>query len=311
MIVQSPYDIRLLKIVNLKDTIYNIDRYIVNDYVYIKEKEKLHLKPFENDTLKLVPVILYGLTVIEKDITPFPHPIINTNNNWIALDLREVVGLTPDKENFTIRNQAEYDLRIQRFILTGLWAIGQQSSIYSLQFPREVFSSWLSDNITRKFGLDITSNVRLKVLAYMYYSSLFVDEFTENEFTKVLIALTKNGLPEDIVKDVYAKIENLNSIDDFIKSTFTVTGNIRLKKLDYISLLSVLTNTWLGLNSKELIILSLEHPPTWVSLVYSSLITRSFSKSYIATLTERLNKRKKGEEFLKELLSITSSVKVE
>jgi hypothetical protein len=305
MIIYSPYDLKLLKVVNLKETFYNIDRYIVNDYVYIKEKEKVKVKPFIRDTIKLNPVILYGLTSIETDIPPFSHPLVNQDSGWIALDLRQVVSITSDKEDYRIRNQNDYEVLFQRFILSGLWFIGEQSSLYKFKFPHEVFATWISENISRKFGLDLNDQIRIKVLGYIYYTTLFKEEFTDEDFQKLVIRLNGENIPNQLTTDVYDKVEKLNDINDFIKAIYTVTTNIRLKKLDYVGLVTVLLNTWFGQNSKEVIMLALEHPPTWISLIYGSLLSRSYSKSNIGSLTERLNKKKKGDEFLKELMGLT------
>lgn len=311
MIVKEPYNSKFLKLLNNTQTVYNINKYITIDYIYIKEKEKIKVKTFSNDYVKLNPVFLYGLTDIEKEITPFNHPLINKENNWIALDLRPVVKLTPDKESYEIRNENEYNLAIQRFILSGMWAIDKQQPIYNLSFPHFVFGSWLSENLTKKFGLDLNNQIQLRILALIYYSKLFTNEYTSDDFTKLVIRLKQDILLPKLVEEIYNKVEKLDDLDDFTKACYTVTNNIRLKNLDSNVLVNILANNWIGLNGKELVILALEHPPTWVSLVYAALTQRSFNKTFISNVTEKLNKRGKGDDFLKALVYLTREYKEE
>lgn len=309
MILIEPYDFKTLKLLNNSQTVFNINKYISIDYAFIREKEKVQIKPFENEYLKLTPVMLYGLSDVEKDITPFNHPIINSDAKWIALDLRNVVKLSADKENFEVRNDSEYNLSLQRFILTGMWAVGKQSSLYGLKFPHFCFASWLSENLTKKFGLDLNNQLQLRVLALIYYSKLFTNDYNEDDFGKLIVRLKEDIMVPKLIEEVHEKIGDLENIDDFCKACYDVTGNIRLKNLDANVLINTLANNWIGLNGKELVLLSLEHPPTWISLVFAGLTQRSFSKNVIGTIVEKLNKKGTGDEFLKALVYLTREYK--
>ncbi len=305
MILTEPYDFKTLKLLNNTQTIYNIDKYIAIDYIYIREKQKDSIKPFENNYIKLTPVILYGLSDIEKEITPFNHPIINKEHKWIALDLRNTVKLSTNKETFEVRNESEYSLAIQRFILSGMWVVGKQSSLYSLKFAHFCFGTWLSENLTKKFGLDLNNQLQIRILALMYYSRLFTNDYNEDDFNKLIIRLKEDILIPKLIEDIHVKVTQLENIDDFCKACYDVTGNVRLKSLDSNVLINALANNWVGLNGKELVLLSLEHPPTWISLVFAALTQRSFSKNFVGNIVEKLNKKGSGDEFLKSLVYLT------
>lgn len=309
MILTEPYDFKTLKLMNNSQTILNINKYIATDYIYIKEKDKLQLQPFTDGYTTLTPVFLYGLSDIEKDIPPFNHPIINVEYKWIALDLRAVTKLTPDKESYELKSDGEYSLLLQRFILTGMWFTGKQASIYTLKFPHFAYAGWLSDNLVKRFGLDLSNQIQLRVLALIYYAKLFSNDFTDEDFHKLSIRLKEDIIVPELLQDIYSKIKKLDTIDDFCTACYDVTGNIRLKNLDYSVLMTVISNNWVGLNGKELVLLALDHPPTWIALVYSSLTQRSFKKNYITTVTEKLNKRGNGDDFLKNLVYMVRDYK--
>jgi hypothetical protein len=301
MVLKDPYDSKILKLLNKSTIISNINRYIITDYAYLRQREKIKFKPFKNEYLELTPVVLYGLTDIEKEITPFNHPLINLENKWIALDLRSIVSVTKDKEDYSIRNTSEYELAIERFILTGMWYIGKQDMLYGYKLPHIAFGNWLSENLARKFGLDLTAQMYLKILSLIYYSKLFTEEFTSDDYTKLVIRLKDEIIVPKLVDEVYSKIEKLDDIDDFCRECYNVTGNIRLKNLDYNVLINIINNNWFGLNGKELVMLSLEHPATWISLCYAAITQRSFNKNFIGNIVDKLNRRGRGEEFIKAL----------
>lgn len=304
MILKEPYSSKSLKLYNMQNNIAEVNRYITIDYAYIKTKEKLKIKTFENGHVTLNPVILYGLGDTEKSIIPLNHPLFSANNNWAALDLRNFVKVSPDGTSYEIRNESEYRLSVTRFILTSLWYVGNQTSLYSLELAHFAFSSWLSDNLASKFGLDLGDKLKLRVLANIYYSRLFQEYPDQDELPKLLIRAKNDGLVPVVFKEIYdlvADPDSLNSVDAFCKACYTVTGNIRLKDLDYIVLANIIQVNWMGANGKEMILLSLEHPPTWISLVYAAITQRTFKRNYVTTVVERLSKRGNGDAFVKAL----------
>lgn len=299
MILSSPIDFKYLKLNNNNELINNINKYITLVYAYIREKEKIKIKPFEENGIKLNPVILYGLSDIEKDIPNFNYPLINLANKWIALDIRQFVRLSSDKENYEIKNNSEYELALNRFILSGIWFVGKHSKLYSFKLPHIAFGEWLSSNLVRKFGLDINTSLKLKILGFIYYTRLFSNERDNTEeLNKLIIRLKDDIVVSKLIEEVYGKIEKLENIDDFCENCYKVTDNIRLKNLDTVVLINTLQNNWFGVNAKDLIMLALEHPPTWISMVYMALIDRLYSKNFVGNIVEKISKRGKGDEFI-------------
>lgn len=312
MILTKPYDFRNLQLHGLDTIINAINRYIVVDYAHfnIPSPVRAFHNPLTGADLK--PVFLYGLTSSEKDVPPFNHPVIDENHNWIAMDLRTLV--TPEKEfgtGFTIKNDSEYFLSIQRFILTAMWYTGKQSAIYGLKLPHYAYSNWLSENITRKFGLDPANQMQIKALALAYYANLFTNHYDDDDKLKLNIRTKEDVIAPSILEEILSDVGELNTIDDFCRECYTVTKNIRVKDLDYPVLVNVLAGNWMGANGKELSILSIEHPPTWISLVATSLTQKSFKKNFIATVVDKLDKRGRGDEFMREYNVLTKEYKQE
>lgn len=304
MILKEPYSSKALKLYNVNNNVSEVNRYITIDYAYIKTKEKLKIKPFTDGHVTLNPVILYGLSDTEKSIIPLNHPLFSVKNNWVALDLRNHVKVSSDGTQYEIRNESEYRLAVTRFVLSSMWYVGKQGSLYALELPHFAFSSWLSDNLTSKFGLDLGDKIKLRILTNIYYARMFNEYPDEDELPKLLIRAENDGLSQGIFKEVYEIVkdpDSLNSIDDFCTACYKVTKNIRLKDLNYIVLTNIIQTNWMGLDGKDLVKLTLEHPPTWIALVYSSITQRSFKRNYVTTIVERLSKRGNGDAFMKAL----------
>lgn len=308
MILREPYRSKSLKLVNLSAVPGDVNRYIAIDYAYIKTKEDLAIKPFSDGAMTLNPVILYGLGDSEKAIVPLNHPVFSPQNHWAVLDLRNYYSVDKLSGKCEVRNTSEHGLAVSRFILSGMWFTGKQSRLYGLELAHFAFSSWLSDNLAAKFGLDLGDKLKLRILANIYYSRLFTDpdDRDSDELNMLLVRAKNDGIIPELFKEVYEEIGELETIEDFCVSCFEVTGNIRLKNLDYTVLVNVISTNWMGSNGRELSLLSLEHPPTWISLVSAAIRYKSFKKNHISTIVERVSKRGKDEVFTKQLQSLVN-----
>lgn len=305
MLTYNPYTFKSLQLTKVKDIQEAVTRYIINDYGYIKGTEKLKINKFDIDGVEVTPVILYGLSDLEREIPSFYQPIVNLKEKWIAMDLRQMVNANKADLSVTIRNEPEYIMAVQKLVLTGLWMGGNTSGLYSFKLPHAVFSNWLSETISRKFGLDPGTQVKLKALAYVYYAKLFSDEWDVDDQSKLLIRSKDEFFIQEAISEILNSEIPLNNIDDFAQACFKFTGNIRLEGLDYNVLSNIVSNSWFGLNARENVLLALQYPPVWVSMVYASLKSKTFKKSYIATLVEKSNKRGSGDEFIKGLSEYT------
>lgn len=305
MITSEPYSSKNLKMFNINktvSTVNEVNKYITLDYAYIKESnEFLKVKPFIGVEGELNTVILYGISESEKEILPLNHPFYSLENNWGVLDLRNYVKLSENKESYNIRNESEYRLALIKYILSSSWVMGKQSSLYSLELAHFSFASWLSDNLASKFGLDFGDKVRLRTLASLYYTRMFSNQPDSEELTKLLIRSKRDMVVPELLEEIYEVTKDMQTIDDFCVACFKVTGNVRLKGLDYTVLSNIISGNWLGSSGKELSLLALEHPPTWISLVYASLTQRSFKRNFITSVVEKLSKKGKDQEFVREV----------
>lgn len=304
MLLLEPYDFSMLEIQDTSQIKLAINRYITTEYGYIKQNELVKFSEFSNHQVRLTPVILYGMTDIEKDIPAFNHIVVNHEYHWVALDLRQHVTVSKDRQSYTVKNEYEYNLILTRFVLSCLWLIEKQSSLYSFTFPHLAYGAWISDNLTKKFGLNLGDSVKLNGLSLLYYANTFTDHFDRDDFDKLKIRCKNAMVFPELMDEIYLKAPTLESTEAFCDACYAVTDNVRLKGMSPSVLLNIVNNNWFGLNGKELSLLSIEHPPTWISLVYASLTQKSFKKNYITSIVDKTDRRGTGSDFVKSLSNL-------
>lgn len=143
------------KLLNNRDVVCNIDTCIAADCVYVEKEGKIALCSFENFSVALSPVFLYGLGDVEKDMIPFSRSLVSMKNRWMAMDLKAVVRPTSDRGDCDMKSAGGCNLSVQGFILTGMWAVEKYCSLYDLKFSCMVFAGWLSKSLAWKFSVDL------------------------------------------------------------------------------------------------------------------------------------------------------------
>lgn len=308
MIFKTPNDTTYLSLQNNNTLLKTIPTYLTIDYYYIKDRLPFKVKAFSNEDIAINPSVLVNLSRTEEEIPSFGYTVFNEKDNWSCIDFRPYVSSNKDTLKLEIRNENEFNLQMNKYILSNLWYIGKQKELKDLKFAHMVFCSWISDNLTKRFGLDLNDGFRLKVLGLLYYYSLFIDKLDKEELDKLYVKFKNEFmLNEDVLIDVYEKAGDLTNIESFCKACYSVTDNIRLKGFNVAILNTIIANSWFGVNSKENVLVALEHPATWISIVYASLNNRSFNKSVISQISIKLDKKGKGEEFSKSVEDIVNN----
>lgn len=311
MINKTAYDTSYLGIQNRDKILEGVRKYVITDYYFIREKLADKIKSFSNEDVYLDPVVLCGLSLIEDEIDHVTQALIDAENKISVLDLRFCTKPNRDKTGVEVRNDSEYTFTVNKYILSNLWYVGKTAEIKDLKFGYIVFSSWLSDNLSKRFGLDMGDTYKIKVLSLMYYHSLFCESLSKDECDKLFIRFKSEFLlSSEMVDEIYAKVgAKLGNAESFCEACYAVTDNVRFKGFNMAVLSTIIANSWFGLNAKENIMVGMEYPPVFVAMIQAALESRSYSKSNLGVLIARLNKKSKGDEFLKALHSVVGAYK--
>lgn len=257
------------------------------------------------------PAFITGAYDQDAKVPLFTHPIsIQTHKGekYLVTDLRLFLTKDPDPENIqrSVRSLTDFNLAKAKALLTMKWLNGDMDEMrIGMSFAGDVFSGWIAESISKSYQLDFQDLSRIKILALVYYYLLFSEEeFRPNDVNRdiVMHVVKSTKLPAETVYAVVEKIENLNTIADLCRNIVTVCENVRLKDFNLAMLLTIVGNSWYGANAKENIAVALEHPPTWIAIVYTALTERLFKTSKVYSLAEQYGRRGRADEFKKNFI---------
>lgn len=299
MFVDS-YSTSMGSMYNVKPVIHAIQESIIQDSL-----TSMSLGVLENGGVK--PVFITGSFSSEDKIPLFTHPIsiFNFNgNSYLCTDLRLFIrkGDMFDDIEKRIRNTTEYDFAKSRAVLNLVWiAEGAGSIKNDLRFCEVVYAAWLSQVISRAFALDFKDQTIVSIMASLFYQNLFgdIDSLSEEDKHKLTVhTMETTKAPSDLVKEVVDKIKPFKDIHDWCEQLNTVLENVRFTKFNAAVLLNAISSSWYGQNAKEILAVSLEHPPTWCAMVYTALKQRTYKNSMVYQVAERMGKRGAADQFL-------------
>ena len=299
MFVDS-YSTSMGSMYTVKPVIHAIQESIIQDNI-----TSMSLGVLENGGIK--PVFITGSFSSEDKIPLFTHPIsiFNFNgNSYLCTDLRLFIrkGDMFDYIEKRIRNTTEYDFAKSRAVLNLVWiAEGAGSIKNDLRFCEVVYAAWLSQVISRAFALDFKDQTIVSIMASLFYQNLFgdIDSLSEEDKHKLTVhTMETTKAPSDLVKEVVNKIKPFKDIHDWCEQLNTVLENVRFTKFNAAVLLNAISSSWYGQNAKEILAVSLEHPPTWCAMVYTALKQRTYKNSMVYQVAERMGKRGAADQFL-------------
>jgi hypothetical protein len=258
---------------------------------------------------------IVGGSALANNVPAFAHPLLVDidNNKLLFIDARSYGKIDINSNSFKVRNETEYNLLVTRAKLNEVWIKDNPLWLRDISYiPMSIFSSWISESISRRFALDPREQFNLAILAAIFYNSLFTDEaeITEHEKLRLINSISRSiHASTTDVMEIIDKVSVVNNVFEYCSHAEEISGSIRLKELNPGILYSILGNTWFGTNAKEMVAVALEHPPTWIAILISAFTERSFKNSQISKLTERSNYKRDGDNFVRavsKLLQVTS-----
>lgn len=248
-----------------------------------------------------------------SSIPNFSHPIVFDNKNNVNDDARKyfsVVDIRPfgraGVNGYEVKNSTEYNLTILRGRLNSVWVNRNTSLLRDISaMPIGVYASWISESVSRRFALDPREQMNLAILSAIFYNSCFTDEdkeLDEREKQRLTVLISKSCRVR--AEDIFPIIDQVSVIKDinhFCQIASDVVESVRLKELNTGVLFSILGGTWFGTNAKEMIAAAVEHPPTWLAVLFAAFSERTFKNSGITRIVERSSFRDAGKDFTKAI----------
>lgn len=253
------------------------------------------------------------ITSRNRDIPPFSHPFIyeEDGKKTAFIDARGFTRI--DREGaMSISSKTEYDFNVLRAKLSLFWVAQSPADLLALgQLPMTVFCRWISENLARRFGLDPASQMRATIVAGFFYLSMYRIDPEMDEEAKIKSCTQISRATRINVDDVFEiadKLKPITNVKDFVENLVEHVGSVRLERFNIGVLYSSLGGSWFGGNAPELIAVALEHPPTFLAMVFTALHERGFRNTGIAKVVLAADRGDLGRTFSYHLLSLPQNV---
>lgn len=270
----------------------------VTKFIISTNELEKHFFGFKGEVTQ--PLFITGNDSFEEAVPVFIHPIrVDVGGvSYMVSDLRSVY----DPKDFEIKNNVEYSYIVSRNLLSCSWLDGHVNVFRDdMDLVGMVFCAWVADTVSKRFLLEPSEQSNLMIALLFYWLTLFEKEISDTTKDLAVVRAVKwFKLPATYCYAVLDRVERVENMEDLCGMLFKASGNSRLENLNSGILVTILGNTWYSINAKELTAVSLEHVPTFTSLVYASVTEKNFRTSIIAKISERYGKQGYGELFVRK-----------
>lgn len=253
--------------------------------------------------------------LIESDYpVPFfnlPHTVSVKNTDHVIIDARHYrreYAILENKSINIIKGTPTYALAVMAS-LEYLWNNQSAAKLLTFKLPMKSYATYISENITRKLGLDINAQLLLLVaFAYFYLTrSHTTTEMTEKEADEMGMVIRRVcGIQPEIIQQ-YKLTQGSNKIfrdiGEMCEFLRTTNWSNRLVRISPVFITSVLINLRLGFtNNASMITTALEYPPIWIGLCHMHVSAQHLKKNLLGEVIWRINRGEGSpQQFLQEI----------
>lgn len=264
------------------------------------------------DLLSAVPgsqvIEVRGGHYVDELVPSFSHPILFKGKDGVerlAIDVRGLGRYDPVQGQYTVRDVASYEGLQIRSSLNEIWLTesGPEQVRNLSTFPMSVYASWIGEAVAKRLALEPQDQFAVSVLAAVFYLNQFWPQDKTQSPSKVdkayLVSAITRGLnyKADTVYDIVEQYAGLASVEEFCNACKEHTQSVRMRDLNPSTLFVMTGGYWYGTNGREVIAVALEHPPTWMSLLWQAMFDRGYRNAGLTKILERTTYKRQGGQF--------------
>jgi hypothetical protein len=246
------------------------------------------------------------------DVKPFVHPIIlevRNKEQAIIVDVRSSARVSGDGD-LTGGSDFQY-MKLRGLLMDRAWMDGNAKDLLSTgDYSVRVYSRLMSENLGRRMNLAPETQVRLQIIAAYFYVlqyEMAPEKDDEEDLSRSKRISRAIGVPVPQVLELVAELPIITTITEFSDVTAQYGESIRLGKLSPGLIYTMLGGIWFGANANENVAVALEHPPTFIAMLYMATTNRGYRKSILGQMVQRVDRRGElGETFAKHVLRMTT-----
>lgn len=263
---------------------------------------------------------IYGLFHPDSNIRQFAHPIQVSDSKTNVRQGEKTIRLFVDLRTctrpvriieagrlpYSITDNGEYTFAVMRAKMQLYWMVYGEASLSPIgEFPGKIFCIWISETLSRNLGLSLEAQTAVRTVVADHYLNMFESKDSvsddsvvgDNRRIKRIADLT--DLPADfVIKNISNYPSPSRNIEEMVHNMTATTGGDRLSDLSTGSLIGVLARSWRGATGSEVVAVSLEHPPTFMAMVYASLTELSVKNTNLAKIALMKVRDSSAQSFL-------------
>lgn len=245
----------------------------------------------------------------------FNYPVIvkdSHGNDGVVFDARSLVTSSPnEQERYRVREPYKFDAYRTGAALNLMWVQGMHGRVRDMsQLPLMVYAAWMGEMLTVRFGLDAGTQLKISILAAIFYLNQFQEgkiEERDRAYFVVAIQRACGYRISDIepIVDSYSDIQDLEHLCESIRAC---TMKVQLEDLNASILISTAGGYWYYNHGREAIAVAMEFPPLWCQIVFQAITDRGFKKARLTTILERNTYRRHYETFVRQMAGLGAPV---
>ncbi len=270
--------------------------------------------------------IITNLTDAETSIPPLVFPVLVTipgpssrrSESYVLADIRDYLASNQlnTANGLTIRKKDNYEFFSVLGLLTAMWCKPTKRNSFKFlgAAPMGVYAKMISNAMESRFGLEPGETLRISIIAAAFYSRLFHEgvTITDSEMVAVAKAVgTVTRAPAEMIYEVLEQLTELRNLDDMIETIKRIVDTPRLTNLNLGTFVVAINGMWYGPWGKELIVAAMEHPPTWVAILYAAYTDRTMNNSGVAKSTFSFKGAKGENDFCRVMKVLVANAKTE
>jgi hypothetical protein len=270
--------------------------------------------------------IITTLTDAETSIPPLVFPIFvdipgpssRRSESYVLADVRPYLASNQlDTGNgLSVRQKDNYNFFSVLALLTATWMKPSKRAGFKFlgTAPMSVYSKLMANALENRFGLEPSETIRIQIIAAAFYSRLFDERNTiiDSEMVQVSKAIASaTRAPSEMIWEVLEQLGEMRNIDDLVVNIKKVVDTPRLSNLNLGTLVVSLNSMWYGPFGRELIIAALEHPPTWVAILYAAFTDRTMNNSGVAKSAMNYKGSRGENDFCRTMKVLVANAKTE
>lgn len=231
-------------------------------------------------------------------IASFNHPVTFEIEGQVRtfVDVRTCIKLDQhslSESSYIVRDVDEFSFNIYRSQIQHLWATDMPTILRDFStLPISAFANLISEHTTRRLALDPRDTLVVTVLSGVLYLNLFKDTIDADDSKVTAVQMSNKlsvnlSIKQQLIYEIIMNHTGISNVDELCVACQEVSNSVRLRDLNHVTLFGIVGPNWYGYNGRELMSVALEHPPTWISLIYRALNSRGYNNSGLSKFMER------------------------